>query len=175
MIEEWKDIKDYEGLYQVSNFGRVRSLPKEWITGWNNVKRKHSGFILKPSNHGGYLAVTLSKNKINKYKSVHRLVLQAFIGESNLDCNHKDGDKSNNYLNNLEYCTESENALHAYKIGLNKNIGENHRSSKLNNDIIKNIRENKFGLTTREFASCYGITKQTVHDILNKRTWAHVS
>lgn len=174
MIEEWRDVPEYEGLYQVSNFGRVKSLPKEWITGWNNVKRKHDGFILKPSKHNGYLSVTLSKDNKSKYKSVHRLVLQAFKGDSDLDCNHKDGNKSNNYLNNLEYCTESENAIHAYKIGLNKNIGENHRSSKLTEKIVKNIRENKFNLTRREFAACYEVSKQTISSIINRETWQHV-
>ena len=113
--EEWRDIPEYEGLYQASNLGRVRSLPRTTT----------SGRIIKPYNnpHNGYVYVTLSKNNRRIGKRLHRLVIGAFNGESELQVNHIDGDKRNNKLDNLEYCTQSENMKHAYKLGLEKKKG----------------------------------------------------
>lgn len=100
--EIWKDIPDYEGLYQVSNLGRVKSM---------NYNHTYQEKILKnrPSRRG-YLHVVLWKNKTKHNYSVHRLVLIAFIGKSNLVINHKDENTSNNRLENLEYCTQQYNA-----------------------------------------------------------------
>lgn len=107
--EEWKDIQGYEGLYQVSNLGNVKSL-------LNNR-------LLKPGKHSkGYLVVILCKNKKHKPFYVHRLVAQTFL-ENKDKCNqvnHIDGDKSNNNVCNLEWCNDYENKCHAYKNGLRK-------------------------------------------------------
>ena len=97
-MEIWKDIKGYEGLYEVSNLGRVKS------------KRK----ILKPIN-GEYLKVGLSKNGIQKTLYVHRLVAETFLGKSNLQVNHKDEDKHNNNIENLEFVTHKENMNYGTK------------------------------------------------------------
>ena len=97
MKEIWKDIPDYEGLYQVSNLGRVKSF------------QRNREMILKPrDNKLGYLKVILSKNKINKNIFVHRIVLLVFKPEiyfNKADVNHMDGNKYNNKLTNLEWCT----------------------------------------------------------------------
>ena len=173
--EIWKPVENYEGLYEVSNFGRVRSLPKEWTTGWNNVKRSHKGFVLKPAkNRDGYLSVSLSKDGKIKHHSVHRLVVRAFVGESNLDCNHKDGKKENNCVDNLEYCTTRENIKHAYRTGLKSNKGERGPGAKLTNAIVANIRSNKFNLSKKEFAACYDVSVSTIKMILSNKTWVHV-
>lgn len=120
MEEIWKDIKDYEGKYQVSNLGRVRSLDRKV----GNHPRK--GKVLKPCvNRNGYLSVNLySKNTNRKVKSVHRLVAQSFIPniEGKLEVNHIDGNKQNNKIDNLEWCTMSENKIHAYKTRLRQKI-----------------------------------------------------
>jgi len=176
MTEEiWKPVKNYEGLYEVSNFGRVKALSRKWVTGWNNVTRAHSEFLLKPrTTRAGYLAVTLSKNKKASHHSVHRLVLQAFCGNSDLDCNHRDGVKTNNYLENLEYCTTRENILHAYKIGLKSNKGEKGSGAKLADDIVRNIRKNKFNLSKKEFAACFDVSVSTIKMILSNKSWTHV-
>lgn len=119
MEEIWKDIEGYEGKYQVSNLGKVRSLDRK--TG--NHPRK--GKVLKPcANRNGYLAVNLyNKNTNREARSIHRLVAQTFI--ANPDCkpevNHKDGNKQNNRVSNLEWCTGSENKIHAHKTGLKPN------------------------------------------------------
>lgn len=111
MEEIWKDIKGFEGLYQVSNLGRVRSLDHYVKNGHGN--RLVHGKVLKPykSSHG-YLFVALGKKA--KHRSVHRLVATAFIQnlENLPDVNHKDENKSNNVSSNLEWCNHSYNALY---------------------------------------------------------------
>lgn len=107
-LEEWQDIKGFEGLYQVSNFGRVKSLK------YNKTEREK---ILSLSSNGyGYLNCGLHKNKKTKLVRVHRLVAEAFIPNINnyREVNHIDGDKTNNRVDNLEWCTRSENMKHAY-------------------------------------------------------------
>lgn len=124
--EVWRDIKGYEGLYQISNLGRVRGLDRysnnysNYLTGKTN-KRKIYGRILT-NKKGKYLFVMLSKNGRYKTKSIHRLIAEAFIeNPNNYNCvNHIDGNKYNNSINNLEWCTTSENNTHAYRNGLNK-------------------------------------------------------
>lgn len=112
MVEEWKDIYGYEGLYQVSNLGRVKSLPRDTKNQYAFQER-----ILKPSiDKDGYEIVGFGK----KLHKVHRLVANAFIPKISGKeiINHKDGNKRNNYVNNLEWCTTQENIIHAVKTGL---------------------------------------------------------
>lgn len=108
MEEVWKDIKDYEGLYQVSNMGRVKSLPKLKKTPTTTFMTKE---IIKKANIcKGYLRLGLKKNGITKSYFVHCLVAQAFLGDANgLTVNHKDENKLNNRADNLEYMTLAEN------------------------------------------------------------------
>jgi len=120
MEEIWKRIKDFED-YEVSNQGRVKSFKK-----WNGTNVR----ILKPrKNSRGYLYVILCKNRKRYTKKIHRLVLETFKPIENLnklECNHIDGNKENNYIENLEWVTKSENEKHAYRIGLKKPMkGEN--------------------------------------------------
>ena len=102
MEESWKDIEGYEGLYQISNKGRVKSLK-------NNKTKKEK--ILKPINVKGYLKVDLYKNKTRKNLLVHRLVANAFLTNPHnlLEVNHKDENKQNNSVENLEWCTHKYN------------------------------------------------------------------
>ena len=112
-IELWKDVKDYEGLYQVSTLGRVRSIDKYVNAKIRNIdKVLKRGKILKPVyNKGGYLKVDLYKNGKGTGFLVHRLVAEAFISNpDNLPLiNHKDEVKDNNYPYNLEWCTDDYN------------------------------------------------------------------
>lgn len=110
MKEVWKDIKGFEGIYQVSNLGKVRSLTRKV---WNYTK---PGRILKPHfKNNGYLQISLSDGEnVSKHIYIHRLVAQAFIPNPNNlpQINHKDFNKQNNVVNNLEWVTTSENQLH---------------------------------------------------------------
>jgi hypothetical protein len=112
MEEIWKDIKGYEGLYQVSNLGRVKTLKKKYSEG-----EKHRKIRL---DRNGYLTVSLSKNGKQNTMKVHRLVAIAFIvnSENKPFVNHLDGVKNNNIVDNLEWVTASENVKHAFRIGL---------------------------------------------------------
>lgn len=111
--EIWKDIEGYEGLYQVSNMGRVRSLDSK-----DRLGRFKKGKIKNAVNNGtGYLVVNLKKDAQQKMITVHRLVAEAFIEnpESKRCINYIDGNKRNNKVENLEWCTHAENMYHAYK------------------------------------------------------------
>lgn len=118
--EIWKEIKGYEGMFAVSNLGRVKSLARR--------VSNHTGFINKPErilkpikDIKGYLRVYLSKNNKNKFTPIHRLVSFAFIPnpENKPQVNHIDGNKQNNHVENLEWCTNRENSIHAIRMGLN--------------------------------------------------------
>lgn len=116
-MEEWRNIEDYDD-YQVSNLGRVRSLDR-WVNNYGNSKQFIKGRILKPykGNHG-YLNVALFKNGKGKWCTVHRLVAQAFIeNPDNLPCiNHRDECKTNNHVDNLEWCSYQYNANYGTKM-----------------------------------------------------------
>jgi hypothetical protein len=134
-MEVWKDIKGFEGLYKVSNLGRVKSFI--------NIKE---GFILKNSIGGcGYARVNLFKKEKPHQQRVHVIVSKAFLDENYTQkgffCNHIDGNKQNNKLDNLEIVTRSENELHAFRIGLKSHKGDNHNRRKLSSADVKKIRE----------------------------------
>ena len=117
MIEVWKDIQGYEGLYAVSNFGNVKNIVSDKT-------------LKKLPSKAGYLTVALYKNKIPKRCTIHRLVAKAFIPnpDEKETVNHIDGDKHNNIVANLEWATRAENNIHAYITGLK--IGINHKNNK---------------------------------------------
>lgn len=110
MKEEWKDIKGYEGLYQVSNLGRVKSLERETIIGKNRIVHQKEK-IMKYTTRSGYYNLVLRKNGKRTSKQVHRLVAEAFIpNPTNLSIvNHIDYNRKNNVVSNLEWCTQKEN------------------------------------------------------------------
>jgi hypothetical protein len=112
--EVWKDIVGYEGLYEVSNLGNVKSLPKEWISA---CKRKHDGILLKKTinNRGtGYYQVGLTNNKIRKTRTIHQLVAEAFLNHNpcgyKLVIDHINNNTLDNRVENLQIITQRENA-----------------------------------------------------------------
>lgn len=119
MVEVWKDIKDYEGLYQVSNLGRVKSLDRFVVNRLlkGNIKITKTDFY-------GYIPVSFTKNGKRKTFKVHRLVAKTFIDNNdNKPCvNHINGVKHDNVLSNLEWVTYKENFSHALNMGLRKKI-----------------------------------------------------
>ena len=118
MEEVWKDIEEYEGLYQVSNLGRVKSLNR-YIISSNGKTLFYKEKILKlRKNKHGYLYVFLYKNTVQKFYTIHRLVANAFIeNPNNYPCiNHKDENKENNKVSNLEWCTYLYNNTYGTRI-----------------------------------------------------------
>ena len=169
---EWKDILGYEGKYQVSTKGEVYS--------------EISGKILKQFYRGSrpdnkYLVINLCENNKQKTVSVHRLVAQAFIpNPNNLPCvNHIDGNKDNNCVENLEWCTYSENNYHAFRTGLKKiPSGARNKNSKLTYDEVVEIKKSlilghpEFG--TRPLAKKYGVDHNVIMDIYHNRKYQEV-
>lgn len=135
MKEIWKDIKGYEGLYQVSNLGRVRSLPR-------NGTVKEIRLLKQHVKNSGYYIVILSKNNNQKCKTVHRLVAETFIENPKgyLVVNHKDENKKNNNVDNLEWCTQKYNINYGH---CRRNMSLNHsrvgRKGKAINQFDKNM------------------------------------
>lgn len=172
MKEVWKDVVDYEGIYLVSNYGRVKSIKNVY----------HKGIILKQEkSNNGYLRVHLCKNNKSKHYSVHRLVIKSFYDEDLVKkyTNHKDGNKLNNHIFNLEWCTLSENMKHAYRLGLYSLKGESHTRSKLNNlkvRIIRGLRNEILNGTMdkKYLADIFNVSVTCIRDVLNYRRWKHI-
>jgi hypothetical protein len=179
--EIWKPIKGYENLYEASNLGRVKSLVREYTTG-NGAKQKRSTIIMKSHINGrGYLSLTLHKNGKGKTYRVHKLIAETFLGATDLEVNHKNGIKTHNASDNLEYCTRSENMKHAYRCGLKtferEQRGERNCSAVLSKKNVLAIYKmwHKFKIKQRIIALRFKVSPSTVNDIIKGRRWAHVS
>ena len=175
MNEIWKDIEGYEGLYQVSNFGRVKSL-KRMVNHPKGVQRTVNERIIKSNfDKYGYLQVCLSKNGLKSFR-VHRLVCSAFHKnyENKPQVNHKDGIKTNNRPENLEWVFQSENEKHAHNTGLKCFKGEKSLNSKLTEKQARDIKYNYKDLSLTDISNIYNIAKSTVSLIRNGKRWAHI-
>lgn len=164
MIEEWRDIPDYEGLYQVSNMGRIKSLDRR-IKRTSTTKRNWKGRIMKLAETRGYYTIQLSKNGKVKIHGVHRLVAFAFIENPNNYpvINHKDENPLNNHVDNLEWCTYSYNnsygtrtkrAIKKFKKKMSKKVYQ----YTLNGDLIRTwqsaMEAGRNGYNSGNIASC---------------------
>lgn len=167
--EVFKDVLGYEGLYQVSNFGRVKSLKRKNVF-YCGLKKEYLERPVKEKilnfskSNRGYLQVCLTKNGKYKTYTVHRLVAKAFIDNplNKKTVNHIDGNKLNNCANNLEWATSSENNKHAFDNGLSKP----HNQRKVNqydlednfiktwNSIAEFLKENNINLKNSGITSC---------------------
>lgn len=165
MKEIWKTILGYED-YEISNLGRVKSHKK-----WNDKNKER---ILKPKiESSGYLRICLCKNNKTKFFYIHRLVMISFVGKINLPVNHKDGNKNNNKLKNLEFVTPSKNMKHAFKIGLHNLRGERNTQSKLKGHQVIKIRKmyNTGNYYQKDIAKIFNVDRKTISDITLYKSW----
>lgn len=177
-MEVWKDIPGYNGLYQASDQGRIKSLPKAWVVR-NGGLHTTTERILKQNNScHGYCAVSLRKNNITSRVLVHRIIMLTFFGKSKLQVNHIDGVKDNNKLANLEYCTCSENHKHAFKIGLYSKKGESHHMAKLTEQQVLEIRSLSGKVKQghwNQLAKSLNVHRNTLYAARVKKNWGCVS
>lgn len=169
--EIWKPVTGYEGYYEVSNLGRIRRLQTR-----DRFGRQSRPHIVKQykNSRWGYMQVTLHQQGSNKTYRVHCLVAIAFLGDRpvRLDINHVDGDKTNNRFDNLEYCTRSQNIIHALDHGLSRKRGEDHHSAKLTADQISAIRTaSESGQSGKSLAEQYGVGRSQISRIVNRKRW----
>lgn len=141
MCEIWKDIPDYEGLYQVSNLGQVKSLERTVLSKTNILKRVHERIKKPVIDEHGYCTVSLYKNNKEKILLVHRIVLAAFVGPcpEDMQVNHIDCNPSNNCLSNLEYVTPSQNIKYSYQYNRDSNIRSKDFYRKMGQNCYKEV------------------------------------
>jgi len=176
--EKWKDIKNYEGYYQVSNKGKVRGVARLINGGGSQNKRFIKEKVLK--NHvkqNGYCQVRLTKDGISKDFLVHRLVAISFKGtiEGSPHVNHIDGNKQNNKLDNLEWCNTFENMQHAFDIGLVDNRGiksPNNKYSEAQILLVKKLLQE--GHSNVTISKMTGVNRTTVYRVKIGKQWSHL-
>lgn len=167
MQEIWADIKGYEGLYKISSLGTVKALP-------NNPTHLKELILTPSKNSSGYLKVELYKDKVSKMYYVHRLVALTFIPNpyNKPQVNHKDGNKLNNTVENLEWVTKSENQKHAIKHGLRTPSPMTGKFGKLNHNSKSILQFDLNGNLIRkwdsisEAARYYGCNRNSISNVL---------
>lgn len=160
--EQWRDVVGYEGLYKVSDLGKVFGRCK----------------ILRPgTERSGHQYVILCKyGTPNKTAKIHRLVLEAFVGPcpEKCECAHRDGNPKNNKLSNLRWATPKENQADRIRHGTDIR-GEDHKNAKLTEMDVRNIKRARIrGNTYRSIAAIYGVSHPLIIRIVQGRAWAHI-
>ena len=176
--EEWKDIPNYEGIYQVSDLGRIKSLSGLLATKSGVIKQRYNKIMSQIIKSNGYLSIMFSVNSNQKRFHVHRLVAISFISnpENKPEVNHKNCIKTHNYKMNLEWNTVQENTDHAVLNNLNCK-GEKAPWSKLTSTKIIAIRRlykiNPYFNKTN-VAKKLGVKDTTIHKIIRNQRWKHL-
>ena len=175
--EKWLPVPGFEGLYEVSSHGRVQKIAP-WCDGVNHYATR---LLPVDRTRSGHLRVSITQPGVKQHaRSVHRVVMHAFVRapEPGEVVNHKDGNPANNRLENLEYCTASENAWHAYHVlkrvkGHGK--GARHPFAKLDDVKVQTILERcAAGEPIAAIAAHFNVSIATVTQIARAKTWKHL-
>lgn len=172
--EVWRPAPAYEGIYEISSYGRVRRL--------RYSPQSAKGKILTPIRlKSGYLAVRLHDHGRDRTCYLHRLVAEAFIPVSlaskRLQVNHKDGRRDNNGIDNLEWCTNQENTIHAFtQLGRSGPQGELSGKTNLTNYQVRCIKRMlRLGITRKRVQDRFGVSKQVVASIARGTRWGSIN
>lgn len=175
MKEKWKAVQGYRGYYEVSSMGRIKSL-RRTIVFKNGTTRRIPERILNPTvSDNTYPVISLCKEGKEKQFLVHRLVAFAFISnpENKPDVNHKDGDKTNNVVSNLEWVTEKENDDHAFATGLKRRDIRRILTDKQVKKIRAALVPYKPGLVAK-IARQYNVSHGAIDGIRTGKNWRHL-
>ncbi|MCD6674843.1 MAG: NUMOD4 motif-containing HNH endonuclease [Burkholderiaceae bacterium] len=170
-MEKWLPVVGFESLYSVSSFGRIKRTA--------NGGRAQIGRILAvQTDKQGYVRIKLSHNGTAFPRKIYRLVAEAFIGPipNGMTVNHKNGDKGNNRVENLEIVSRADNVRHAFRVlGTASVRGERNPRAILNEERVREIRRRlDDGEGISQVARDVGFNKHTIYDIKHRRSWAHV-
>lgn len=173
-MEIWKDIEDYEGLYQISNLGRVKSLERKIKRRNDRIQTVKERILKLNLDKEGYHTVKLHKEGKGKNFKVHRLVALAFISnpDNKLEVNHIDGIKTDNKVTNLEWNTRNENMQHAVDNGLHDQKGSKSNTAKLTEEQVLEIMDSNS--TCRVLAKIYNVNSSTINRIKNRKIWKDI-
>ncbi len=175
-MEIWKPVVGYEGLYEVSSNGRVKSIDRVLIDRIGREKLFKGRILSTHLDRYGYPICKLWMGSKGKTSTVHRLVAISFLENENNkpQVNHIDGNKENNSIDNLEWVTNSENDIHAFEIGLRTTRrGVDCNFTKLTDEVVLSIRDmKKKGATQRHIAQTFNISEGNVSQIINRKRWA---
>lgn len=174
MKEVFRPVKGFEGFYEISNKGRVKTLYTS-----SQGKRGGGDFLKERTTRQGYKFYQLNKSGKKSTVLTHRLIAQAFIEnpEGKNEINHIDGNKANNNLDNLEWCTRKENIKHAFETGLNVGRkGEKNFLSKLTYEKVKEIKEllTEGNMSAKDIGKKYGVSQSCITNINLGHTWKGV-
>jgi len=176
MTEEWRPVLDFEGIYSISNLGRLRSEDRIVIRR-NGTKQPRRGIMMRlPPNQDGYPHVSLCKNGHRKDSVIHHLVLEAFIGPrptSKHEGCHNDGNPANNRLDNLRWDTMVNNQRDRLQHGTHTR-GERCGTSRFTEAQVRLIRSLRGIFILRELAAIFGCSKTAIGFVQTRRSWAHL-
>lgn len=169
-MEIWKDVKGFEGRYKISNHGRLMSINSRY-----SEDHILDTCINRPN---GYYATALKSAPKKRHVTIHTLVAENFLekpDKKSICVNHKDGNKLNNHVSNLEWITRSENTKHAYITGLSNTKGNKNGRVKITETQAHAIKYKLIGFTQRELGKIFGVSHIQIGRIINGESWPHIN